>query len=562
MSGIILLMIISFAVILADYAYSVYIVKDNLIIAQKNALNIYTNNMDNILENATADLDALIKTIDDFSELSSKEDRMRYFMAVRVKDAITNRMGNNSSSDALIVYNSESDTYLSEYSNAMSVEDKWNLMEAVKSNQLIKTKRSERLKVLRINDSIFLYKMYDLKTTKLISVVTPKTLMSLVDTTSDEEALYLLMDYNQSIILSNTAVDGHISDRVKELNIVDKVYDSQEYIIINHSLKLGEVGLTAVLSEVNVLLNLSGIQWFIIGLASLTFILMPFIIRYLIKEIIRPINALIKGIGKIENGDLDYQVPIIENSKEFVQLTETFNNMVKEIKNLKIGYYEEQLELKMAELKYLQSQLKPHFMMNAITTIHSLTYKDNNEVIRTYIDALLMHFRYIIKGAVNRVKIHEEIVHVKNYIAMQEIRFPGSVFFLVDVEDEAKESFIPQLLLVTLVENAFKHAMMLDEILTILIRIETIQKGEQFNVHMIIEDNGDGFDNETIQYINSVRELEKPEEIGIGLSNIKKTLNLLYGNRGKLEIGKAIPKGARVEIEIPMEVDEYAATDS
>lgn len=89
--------------------------------------------------------------------------------------------------------------------------------------------------------------------------------------------------------------------------------------------------------------------------------------------------------------------------------------------------------------------------------------RNQKEEIRTYIDALVVHFRYVLKGTMTQVTIDDEINHIKNYIAMQEIRFPGSIFYVVDLDQDIKIMQVPQLLMLTVVENAFKHAMTLDD---------------------------------------------------------------------------------------------------
>lgn len=554
--GTVVLLVLSLVVLVTNYLYSIYVVKSNIIGSKSNTLNIYINNMDNILSNAESDLDAIITNIEDFSDLSSDDEATRYFLSIKSLDVITNRINSNKNSDALIVYNEESDTYLAAYSNQISTNNKWDLIQLAKLDEVKNQTRDRLWSIGRINGSVYFYKTYALTSTRIITVVTPKKLMSLVDTTMSDSEIFVLTDQLGQKITSDGSKDHNdIETIIPNDSQVVKNY-KEKYMIVSSELQKAEARLSILLKNTNIFLGLSFIQWVIILLGGLFLVIMPFMINYLNKEIIKPINRLITGIGEVEKGNLEYHVEIHENSKEFIRLINMFNSMVKEIKNLKISYYEEKIELQKAELKYLQYQLRPHFFLNAITTIHSLTYKDQKEDIRAYIDALVMHFRYVLKGAMTQVTVDDEIAHVKNYIAMQEIRFPGSVFYVVDLDQNIKVAYVPQLIMLTIVENAFKHAMTLDETLSVFIKVEKVIWNGEETVEIIIEDNGEGFPKEVIEKINHDCVEETQDGSKIGLSNIKKTLKLLYGNKGNLLISNAEPCGAKIHIRLPIEVNK------
>jgi len=551
--GMVVLLIISFVVLITNYLYSIYVLKSNIISSKSNTLNIYINNMDNILSNAERDLDEIIINIEDLSDLGDEDEATRYFSSIKTLDVITNRISSNRNSDALIVYNEESDTYLAAYSNQISSNNKWDLIQLAKLDTIKDQTRKMIWSIERINGNVYFYKAYTLASARIITIVTPKKLMSLVDTTITDPGLFILTDQLGEKITSDGSTDyDDIDARIPNASPVVKNYKGK-YMIVSSELQKAEAKLSVLLRKTNILLGLSLIQWVIILLGGLFLIIMPFVINYLNKEIIKPINRLITGIGEVEQGNLEYHVELHKESKEFVQLINMFNSMVKEIKNLKISYYEETIELHKAELKYLQYQLRPHFFLNAITTIHSLTYRDQKEEIRAYIDALVMHFRYVLKGTMTQVTIDDEINHIKNYIAMQEIRFPGSVFYVVDFDQDIKGVQVPQLLILTIVENAFKHAMTLDDTLAIFIKIRKAIDHEGETIQIIIEDNGEGFSEETIEKVNNDCIEETQDGSKIGISNVKKTLRLLYGDKGSLKISNVEPCGAKIHIILPIE---------
>lgn len=304
------------------------------------------------------------------------------------------------------------------------------------------------------------------------------------------------------------------------------------------------------------MLGLGYIQWIIAFLGIISLIIMPFVIFYLRKEIIVPIKALVVGTKRLEQGNLDYQVAEEGSSLEFRTLNHSFNSMVTEIKNLKISQYERKIELQKAELKYLQMQIRPHFFLNALTTIHSLTFKDKNEDIRAFIDALSNHLRYMFKGGLNKVTVSEEIEYIKNFFYMQEIRFPDSVFYVFDIEPSLMQKQIPQFIIHTFIENSFKHAMTLDEPLSLFIQIKRITDEGKEAMRIVIEDSGEGFPDEILEKVNKSDGVSSMDGYRIGISNIKRTLALLYGNSSLLRISNVESLGGRVEFIIPIDKED------
>src|SRR5690606_34454594 len=145
-----------------------------------------------------------------------------------------------------------------------------------------------------------------------------------------------------------------------------------------------------------------------------------------------------------------------------------------EVKSLKIVSYEEKLERNKAELKFLQMQLKPHFFLNAISTISSLTFYNKNEEIRQAINYLSNHLRYMFKGGLAQVEVEEEIQHVANYIRMQAFRYPDRIFYMSDIPDDLRTHRLPQYSIHTFVENTFKHALSYKDMLSIFIKVDRI----------------------------------------------------------------------------------------
>lgn len=174
------------------------------------------------------------------------------------------------------------------------------------------------------------------------------------------------------------------------------------------------------------------------------------------------------------------------------------------------------------ELSYLKSQINPHFLFNTLNNLFSLARKNNDLETANGISQLSKMMRYMLyEGDVEKIPLSKEIDYIENYIQLQKLRFhkEDDITINVDVKGNADNFMITPLILVSFIENAFKHG----------IRIQNPSKIEiQFNI-----------EKETlcfnIKNTKHKHQLNK-EYSGFGLANVKNRLNLLYSNNHILNI--------------------------
>lgn len=231
-----------------------------------------------------------------------------------------------------------------------------------------------------------------------------------------------------------------------------------------------------------------------------------------------------------------------------------------EIVNLRIQSYEKQIDLQETELRCVRLQIRPHFFLNAMATISSLSQRAKNREIQEYITALSKNIRYMFRSGLHTVALGEEIRHIENYFEMQELNYPNCVFYYIDIPEELEGWRIPQMLIHTVIENEYKYAVAMDQTLTILIRAEErVENGERM-LCLQIEDDGGGYPGEVLK--NFAREAKedsrgKEEETSrksgerIGLRSIRRMLELMYERKELFEISNITPHGCRNVFYIP-----------
>lgn len=284
----------------------------------------------------------------------------------------------------------------------------------------------------------------------------------------------------------------------------------------------------------------------------------------------KPVTRMISNIRAFGNQNLDVRM---EDStiQEFHDMGQVFNEMADRIKYLITEVYEKQLLATKSQVKYLQSQLNPHFQFNILAMLSLKAKMSGNEELYESLNA----FSKLMQGKIFRdkeikIKVKEELEIVQFYLFLQKERYQDKLMYEINLSDEQiKENLIPRLLIEPLVENAVSHGLepqkesgMIKVCLYEENTSEESAKEEKINhteqikrLHIIVEDNGVGMD---YKKLNEDQENEIPQngKIGhtrTGLKNTQRMLQILYGEDYELDIESKKGKGTRIEIILPSE---------
>ncbi|MDB5144464.1 MAG: histidine kinase [Mucilaginibacter sp.] len=171
-----------------------------------------------------------------------------------------------------------------------------------------------------------------------------------------------------------------------------------------------------------------------------------------------------------------------------------------------------------AELAFLKSQINPHFLFNSLNSIYSLAYQKSDTTPEAILK-LSEIMRYMLyESNDNKVDLEKELQYLQNYIDLQKIRFGNKAFVDFKITGEVGNQQIVPLLLIAFIENAFKHGVANDPSVPICLRINL----DGTHLHFYME--------------NKKHALNKDNEGGIGLNNVKRRLELLYPGKYTLTI--------------------------
>lgn len=549
-----ILVILVFALGLSNI-YSLKVVTDNQVQSTKHAMTVFLKDIGNYLTQNRGDLRELsLQYLDALSVLSQKNDLDKHMTTADIRDSIDMKVRKSTIIDGMYIVDSENLTYAYQFSNRLSGDEKLILIDMIKTKDYYHTiGLTDRWQVFSLSGSTYLMQTQKIAGYMLGVMMRSDTLLSAIrKAIVSDQILYALTNENGDII--STVGNREFLETANQLPVTSTVVRNyqKKYFVVSQSVADTPFYLSTVVEKGNVFLGLELLQWAIIIVALLSVLIVPTIVLQLYREIVKPVRKLIVATKEVEKGNWEYRITPGNDSAEFAMLEDSFSNMIHEIKYLKIDTYEEKLERQKAELKYLQMQIKPHFFLNTIATISNLSFQNKNQEIQSLIAFLSDHLRYMFKGGMGLVQVRDEMAHVENYIHMQQLRYPNNIFFMSDVQDEVRECSIPKYLLNTFIENIFKHAMTVGEMLSIFIQINKITVNGLEHIHIMIEDNGEGFPVDVINSVNSTNSPGDDDGDSIGIRNIKKTLELFYGTTGALRLANCEPTGARVEIDIPI----------
>ena len=366
------------------------------------------------------------------------------------------------------------------------------------------------------------------------------------DNATGKRTCYVQYDNTNFRIIGDDSTDEFVDfDRTGD-------YFVKGHAVSTSRLSDSDVGLIFVTKPQGLTISGRIASLFLIVDSALCVILISLLVVNLDKKVRIPIKELVIANEELSDGDLDYRLDVSDaGSSEFEELYGSFNEMSEKIGNLTIESYDLKIKREQNRLKMLRAQMQPHTFLNGITTISNMTYNKAPEEIRKYISDFAGFTRYMLHTATDWTTVEEELKHIDNYVDMQKLRFPNSIELSYDVPEEVQASKIPYLILFSLVENSFKHAMTLVNTMYVKISGEIYEEQGFKGIRLIEEDNGSGFSEEALEKINNPGNDEMFTKEHLGLTNVRYSLKLIFNRDDLLRLSNRADGGAHVELLIP-----------
>ncbi len=490
------------------------------------------------------------------NEVRSGSPEMDYVNRNGLLDVIESKIMSSSDISAIFIVDTESDLFLYNNNGALSSVENTNLKYFVRDYCVENSYsiRNRQWKPIEINDNGYFYNA--LKLGKYV-----------IGALSRFENYYVEVPIGSS---ENLKLNSYIGsgrniypvsgDKMLIANIDPQKaegYIDNGYLIVPTALKNADVT-TYLLTSPEGMSQLWRItSLFMIIDSAICVLLAAILIHDTRNKVSAPIRELVDANSRLAQGDFEYRLDVPSaGSSEFEDLYGSFNRMSERIKDLTIEHYDAEIRRQQNQLKMLRAQVKPHTFLNAINTINNMTYTGRNEDIRKYIAAFASFTRYMLYKSKDWTIVEDEIKSIDSYVKMQQIRFPDSIEIIYDIDPEIYSEQIPYLILFSLVQNSFKHAMTLTDKTYVTIYGEYYKEEGFDGFRLIEEDNGPGFSKEALSALQSAEEDDPFTKEHLGLTNVRYSLNLIYGRDDLLRISNLKDGGAHIELLIPVQEAE------
>ncbi|WP_017691228.1 sensor histidine kinase [Paenibacillus sp. PAMC 26794] len=285
------------------------------------------------------------------------------------------------------------------------------------------------------------------------------------------------------------------------------------------------------------------------------------------RSVIKPIHKLLRSMQKAPSGNFR-KVTVELNSYEFAQLYGGYNQMIEQIEQMLKRIIQEQQTIRRAELNTLQAQIKPHFLYNTLDSITSLAMSGMNDKVCELLEALGSYYRLSVSKGRELITLHEEVEIVRNYLTIQQVRYPDVFEVQYDIAPDCERVMIPKLVLQPLVENSLYHGIR-PKGSPGTIRIQARRSKE--GVLLTITDDGVGMSEEEVKQIQRTEmnrfnrsnssntsnpTYNTKHNPSFGLWGTMERLRIFYDREDGLKLQSEVGKGTTIIITIPKGADE------
>lgn len=359
----------------------------------------------------------------------------------------------------------------------------------------------------------------------------PEALVSVE--TEDGQILYTSPNYEE--YLDKERVIRSLGLKEKEL-----VRDSlgQEWLLTgssqDSSFKMG------VAVPVHILLgNMAGRFLNVILITAVMLCLLLGVVYILSRWIGRNVDRLTEALQTFSSGRLDTEISL-EGKDEFAKVSEAFNIMTQDIKELMADIKEQEQEKMKLEIRSLQGQINLHFLFNTLNTIKNLCHIQRVTNVEHLTDAFMQLLHISMEQDTEYIPLKTELEYTKCYIEIYKYKSLHPIRYYMDIDPEVEDEQILKFMIQPIVENAIVHGLEESEEETegiILIRAE--QAGEDLVITVM--DNGRGFDTDKISLFN-----------GIGLANTQKRIRLHYGEQYGIKADSIEGVSTSITVRVPL----------
>jgi two-component system sensor histidine kinase YesM len=539
--------------------YAIHVVRGQVADSYKNTLNLYTDQSDSQLD----DIDSYMRTVAgtgyDLLSLSQEEADGEYYSAkIYLFNKLSKDINLYDPITSFFAYTDHRQDFLTvSKKNASDIKgndiiEKY-LIKYIRSELFSKGGSSKVWKYVQIDQVNYLVDIVRAGDTYLGALINTEEMVTPFRSLQIGEEGEVLLANTQGEPISNSKLVSEYGIELQQK--VNEYYISgtkKKFLVVGALSNRGDFSLNVLIPDHYILAKLPYLQSIVWFITIAAFLFIPIGLYAMRQSVLVPLYRLLRTMKKVREGDWSSRVELSNTSGEFQLMGGAFNAMMSEVERLRFNVYEEQLNKQKEELQRLQLQVNPHFFLNTLNIIYNLAKIKNYDLILDMSMSLIEYFRFMFRSNTSFVRLKDELEHTRNYLKIQNLRFPEKLQWTIHSPEYLLDVPIPPLVIQSFVENSIKHAVTLDEPLIIEVQIEFLIEEHGSRMKISIKDTGPGFKNNILEKLQAGRSVENERGEHTGIWNVERRLRLLYGEVASiLYDNDQDTLGARVEMIIP-----------
>lgn len=398
-------------------------------------------------------------------------------------------------------------------------------------------------------------RVLDIYYLQLKELSSTKTGIRIVSFLPDGQILY---DSNEQI--KNTVHSDLDIDDIKSFIPTGKsaVYSGnvqikgREYVSVSMTAEYSGIATVGIIpvSDLRSQIN-SGFTWTLGGTVIVLLLVMAatFLVT---KQTTKKLLKLQKTMQRIGKQGVGIRADI-KGTDEIAQLAGTFNSMMQRVEELMNKITQEEKALHQMELDVFRSQINPHFLYNTLITIRHLAKLRGARNIDEVALSLSKILRAVLDKDSDSSTVAEDLELLGNYMNIQRFRYTENISLISRIDQGLENAVLPKMILQPLVENALIHGYGGDKTEG-RIEIGAERVGQDMLLH--VKDEGEGIEEEQIRELLSLSQSDGVEPDGrvhVGIKNVHRRLQLLYGTEYGLSIDSRYGSYTVVTVKIPLQ---------
>ncbi len=458
--------------------------------------------------------------------------------------------------DGFFLYSYEGNTYIEE-TQTNTTYDTYNTIKnavskRVENDTLITKKAKRKWFPLNIGGTNYLFRVFQIHGSYVGAWISIENALKPLVGKELIQSVLLVKD-NGMVITDNPPIETIPLQKLTD-------FDTYQYIEINHMnnlivsspLDLSDLYIVSLIPENQFLMDINKYIPFLISYLTVLLCLMSLTAYVINRWVLHPLASLNSAISTLKGGDLTTNIKVEGVCSEFEEVNDAFNEMVSEIKTLKIGVYEERLSRQQIHTQYLKVQITPHFLINCLNMAYQLAEIEETDLLKSMLKELSQHLRYTLSSE-STVSLKQEFMHVENYIELSKIRYPNSIILHTDIMPETMHTTVIPLLIQSFIENTIKYEVVPGKEIMIHISSAIIEKENGKSVAITIWDTGCGFSDKMLHRLQDINQyIQENSNKHIGISNVLQRASLIFGAENcHFHFSNRPDAGAQIDIELP-----------